>query len=58
MKYWYAINLFNNKEFEKAHPILKGIFKEDGNWKTLTSRLIKNKLLVLSDEELAKVLNL
>ena len=58
MKYWYAINLLNNKEFEKAHPILKGIFKEDGNWKTLTSRLIKNKLLVLSDEELAKVLNL
>ena len=58
MKYWYAINLLNNKQFEKAHTILKGIFKEDGNWKTLTSRLIKNKLLVLSDEELAKVLNL
>lgn len=58
MKYWYAINLLNNKEFEKAHPILKGIFKEDINWKTLTSRLIKNKLLVLSEEELDTVMKL
>ena len=41
MKYWYAINLFNNKEFEKAHPILKSVFDKDSNWKTLTSRLLK-----------------
>ncbi|NOY48852.1 MAG: DUF1028 domain-containing protein, partial [Chlorobi bacterium] len=27
MKYWYAINLLNNKDFEKAKPILKSIFK-------------------------------
>ena len=26
MKYWYAINLLNNKEFDKAEPILKSIF--------------------------------
>ncbi|MFH4964163.1 DUF1028 domain-containing protein [Gaetbulibacter sp. M235] len=58
MKYWYAINLLNNKEFEKAHPILKGIFNQDANWKTLTSRLIKNKLLVISEEELNKVMKL
>lgn len=58
MKYWYAINLLNNKEFEKAHPILKDIFNQDANWKTLTSRLIKNKLLVISEEELNKVMKL
>ena len=58
MKYWYAINLLNNKEFEKAHPILKDIFSQDSNWKTLTSRLLKNKLLVISEEELKKVMAL
>jgi uncharacterized Ntn-hydrolase superfamily protein len=58
MKYWYAINLLNNKEFEKANPILESIFKKDTNWKTLTSRLIKSKLLKISDEELQKVMKL
>jgi uncharacterized Ntn-hydrolase superfamily protein len=58
MKYWYAINLLNNKEFEKAHPILKDVFNQDNNWKILTSRLLKNKLLVISEEELKKVMAL
>jgi len=58
MKYWYAINLLNNKEFDKAHPILKDIFKQDENWKTLTSRIVKNKLLIISEEELEKVMKL
>lgn len=58
MKYWYAINLLNNKDFDKAKPILKSIFKEDNNWKTLTTRLVKSKLLVISDKELAKVMKL
>lgn len=58
MKYWYAINLLNNKEFEKAHPILKAVFDKDSNWKTLTSRIVKNKLLIISEEELQKVMAL
>ncbi|HEY5687679.1 MAG TPA: DUF1028 domain-containing protein [Yeosuana sp.] len=58
MKYWYAINLLNNQEFVKAHTILKSIFKQDMNWKTLTSRIVKNKLLIISDEELSKVMKL
>lgn len=58
MKYWYAINLLNNNDFKKAKPILQSIFKEDKNWKTLTSRLVKSKLLVISEKELAKVLKL
>lgn len=58
MQYWYAINLLNNKDFEKAKPILTSIFKQEPNWKTLTSRLVKSKLLIISDTELAKVMKL
>lgn len=56
MKYWYAINLLNNKDFNKAKPILQSIFKADENWRALTIRLVKSKLLVISEKELAKVL--
>jgi uncharacterized Ntn-hydrolase superfamily protein len=56
MQYWYGINLLNNKEFDKAKPILQSIFEEDSNWKTLTKRLIKSKLLVISEKDLAKVM--
>lgn len=56
MQYWYAINLLNNKDFDKAEPILTVIFKKDNNWKTLTSRLVKSKLLSISDEEFQKVM--
>lgn len=58
MQYWYAINLLNNKEFEKAKPILKDIFSQDQNWKTLTSRLVKSKLLVISESELKNIMQL
>ncbi len=58
MQYWYAINLLNNKEFKKAHPILKSIFKIDPNWRTLTSRLVESKLLTISESELQNVMQL
>lgn len=58
MQFWYAINLLNNKEFEKAKPLLTSIFKKDPNWKTLTGRLIKSQLLVISSSELEKVMKL
>lgn len=58
MQYWYAINLLNNKDFDKAKPILTSIFTKDPNWKTLTSRLVKSKLLSISDTELEKVMKL
>ncbi len=58
MQYWYAINLLNNKDFDKAEPILKSIFEKDNNWKTLTSRLLKSKILTISSETLKKVLDL
>lgn len=58
MRYWYAINLLNNDETEKAYPILKSIFEADDNWRILTSRLKKSQLLSISDEELEKVMKL
>lgn len=58
MKYWYAINLLNNKEFEKAHKILQSIFIQDRNWQLLTERLVKSELLSISKQELEKVLQL
>lgn len=58
MKFWYAVNLLNNKEFKKATPILKSIFKKDKNWQLLIPRLVKSKLVTISDEELKKVMEL
>jgi hypothetical protein len=56
MQFWYAINLLNNKEFEKAKPILKSIFSKEINWKKLIPRLVKSKLLTITDDELASIM--
>lgn len=56
MQYWYAINLLNNKEFEKAEPILRSIFNKEINWKKLIPRLVKSKLLIITDEELDRIM--
>ena len=58
MKYWYAVNLLNNKETTKALPILKSIFKKDKNWQVLIPRLVKSKLLSISEKELKKIMEL
>lgn len=58
MKYWYAINLLNNNDVEKAFPLLKSIFEKDNNWRILTSRLVKSKLLNVSTETLKTVMEL
>ncbi|WP_242205104.1 DUF1028 domain-containing protein [Aestuariivivens insulae] len=58
MTYWYAINLLNNKDYNKAFPILKSVFDQDKNWKTLTKRLVKSKLLNISEKKLAAVMAL
>lgn len=58
MKYWYAITLANNGELVEAKTIFKNIFKQNSNWKTLTPRLIKAKLLTISEEQLQEILKL
>lgn len=58
MQYWTAITLANNKELEKALPLLKKVFSKDKNWKELTRRLPQVKLLTVSDADYNKIMAL
>lgn len=58
MQYWAAITLANNKQVDKAIPILKKVFAADKNWKELTRRLPSVNLLTVTQSELAKILAL
>lgn len=58
MQYWTAITLANNKQIDKALPVLKRVFDKDSNWKELTRRLPKVNLLTVSDADLKKILAL
>jgi hypothetical protein len=56
MQYWTAITLSNNKQVDKALPILKRVFAADKNWKELTRRLPSVNLLTVSEADLKKIL--
>ena len=58
MQYWTAVTLANNKQLNKALPILKKVFSANADWKELTRRLPKVGLLTVSGEELKKILAL
>lgn len=58
MKYWYAVTLANNGELVEAKLIFKEIFKQNSHYKTLTPRLIKAKLLTITDNQLKDILKL
>ncbi len=58
MQYWTAITLVNNKQLNKALPMLKTVFTKDRNWKELTKRLPPAGLLTISDDDLKKILSL
>lgn len=58
MKFWTAITLANNKQLDKAKPMLKSIFVTDRNWKELTKRLKPVGLLNVSDSDLKTILAL
>ena len=58
MQYWTAITLANNKQVAKAIPMLKKIYAHDKNWRELTQRLPKVKLLTVNDADLKKILSL
>jgi uncharacterized Ntn-hydrolase superfamily protein len=57
MQYWTAITLANNKQTEKAIPILKRIYAKDRNWQELTRRLPKVNLLNVDAKTLQRLLN-
>ncbi|MDD3722333.1 MAG: DUF1028 domain-containing protein [Lutibacter sp.] len=58
MKFWYAVTLTNNGALNEAKAIFKNIFKQNSKWKELTPRLIKPKLLTISEEQLQEILKL
>lgn len=58
MQYWTAITLANNKQVDKALPMLKKIFVRDKNWKELTRRLPLVKLLSVSDADWKRIMGL
>lgn len=58
MKYWHAVALANAGRMQEALPLFAVIFKQDGNWKTLTPRLTKNGLLAVSAQDLQTILQL
>lgn len=58
MKFWYAVTLANNGEMVEAKQIFKAIFNKSSSWKELTPRLIKSKLLLISNEQLQEILKL
>lgn len=56
MKYWTAITLANNNRIAEAKTILKKIYAIDPNWRELTKRLLKAKVLNVSDKVLKELL--
>jgi predicted Zn-dependent protease len=58
MQYWTGITLANNKQVDKAIPILKKVFAADKNWKTLTRRLPAVNLLTVTETDLQRILAL
>jgi len=58
MKYWHAVSLANAGKTDDALVIFKNIFSQDINWHTLTPRLIKPGLLLISEEELKLIMDL
>ncbi|MEO8513606.1 MAG: DUF1028 domain-containing protein [Ignavibacteria bacterium] len=57
MKYWTAVTLANNGRLSEALPLFKFVFAGDKNWKELTPRLPKSGLLIVSEDDLKKIMN-
>lgn len=57
MKYWTAVSLANINKLDQALPLFKEVFSKDTNWKTLTSRIVKNGMLTIDKAGLSKILN-
>ena len=57
MQYWHAVNLANEGKMSKALPMFKKIFGLEENWKELTRRIVEPGILVVSKEDLEKILS-
>ena len=54
MRYWHAISLVNIGKLDEALPHFEKVFSGDPNWKILTPRLLKNKILKVNEEGLQR----
>ena len=57
MKYWTAVSLANSDRLDEALPLFKTVFETDKNWVEMTSRIVPNGLLQVTDKELSQILN-
>jgi uncharacterized Ntn-hydrolase superfamily protein len=57
MKYWHAVTLVNNGNLSSALPLFKSVFSKNKDRIELTPRLVPIGLLIVSDEELGKILS-
>jgi len=55
MTFWYAVTLTNNGDYKAAKPIFAKIFKNHKNWQVLIPRLVKAKLLFVSQQQLVEL---
>ena len=58
MQYWHAISLANKQRLPEALKLLRPVFRQEPNWRTLTGRLPKVGLLTVSAAELQQILSL
>lgn len=58
MKFWTAVALANSGRLEEALPMFRAIFAKDENWREMTKRLPSSGLLIVSEEEMKKIINL
>ncbi|QQS28369.1 MAG: DUF1028 domain-containing protein [Sphingobacteriales bacterium] len=58
MTYWTAVEMANAGRIEEALPLFSMVFSKNKNYQILTTRIVKNKLLVVSQEDLMKILNI
>lgn len=56
MKYWTAVSLANADRLDEALPLFKTVFEKDENWVEMTTRIIPNGMLQVTDEELNQIL--
>jgi uncharacterized Ntn-hydrolase superfamily protein len=58
MQYWSAVSLVNIGKLEEALPIFKRVFNKNPDWRELTPRIQKAGVLVVSEEEMKRIISL
>lgn len=58
MTYWTAVALANAGKNEEALNLFKKVFAKNEQWRILTTRIVKNKLLTVDTDILMKILEL